>query len=284
MKQNVGSQLTDAAAEFARVMELFAEDETASNVPAFTVVNKYVNPSDTIAVIRIYALLLKRSGDILYFANDVQDEFIDDDLRRSTCEAIATLRGMFSPNNFATGWPQVKNNCLIKQHIQSLKYFSRTMRAHRPLIKITDDRLDAAKVAVNDALNEIRSREDLPSWAQRTIAESVQDLIFVLDNFSLCGHDEVIDLILQLHAKAAATSSVLEKEGQKHYRLEKLAISLVLLVDLFTSAPNIAQAIPVYKGWIGALSEVAVPLIAPPLRQIEGPKPHSHDPSASEPV
>lgn len=277
MKQNVGQQLTDAAAEFARVMEMLFENKTEENKPAYAVVNSYVKPAGSTHIIKIYGILLKRSADILEFSNDVQDEYIDEDLRKATAEAVATLRNVFSPTQFAAHWPQVKENFIRKQHIQTLKYFSRTMRAHRPLIKITDDNISAAKIALQEASDEILTRDDLPIWAQQTLSQAIIDLTFQLDNFLLCGHDEVIDQILQMTSKVAAVSSEMAKSGQAIPRLEKFALLLVLLVDLFTSAPNIAQALPVYKGWILNLSELNIPLLSPPPKQIEGPKANQVD-------
>lgn len=281
MTQSANRQLTDAAAEYARVMQLLLEVGPKSGVSAASVIDKFVNQRRSNDILRIYDVLYRRGDSLINFINSLNDEFIDDDLKEATTSAIATLNKTFSYGSISAPWDNVLSNYIKRENIQSVKFISRTVRQYRPIIKVTEAELANVISSLDNAIVDIVSNNDLPDWANHVLVNAIHDLQFAINNFILLGYDETIDQVLKLQGNAQAVVIELNKRGLPIARLERLALVFVLLTDLFTSAPNISQSLPIWRGWVRNITEVTTPLIAPPPKMIEGPK-HAID--ASKPA
>ena len=207
---------------------------------------------------------------------NTDDEYIDNDLKEATASALRRLRSAFIPAQFANPWTHVVQTCIQKSDIQSVKYYSRTLRAYRPIVKLQQESTDNVISALSDAYKEFVEIENVPTWARKVVYDGIQELSFSIHNIFVCGQDEAINNILKLHSTVEGVVKEVAKTDPGLGRLEKMAVSLVLLVDLFTAAPNVAQALPVWKGWITNISGSSIPQLAPPLKRIEGPKDPEH--------
>lgn len=272
MKKNVAPVYTDAAAELASVMEYLQNHRKDEGKAAWEVISDHITSGDHFEVLKIYSMINQRFYELIDFFKIVEDEYLDNDLKGVAIASLNSLQSAFKPQNFASPWKQVVNGSLLTQNIQSLKFLSRTVRAHRPFLKIDPEQVVVIIDALDEAHSEINATIDLPEWAQTALNRAIDDLDFVLRNIELCGQEEALGQLLKLHASAQAISASIDTEKLKQIKLERLAVIFILAVDLFTSAPNVAQALPVWNGWIGSLKSISVPLISPPLRQIEGPK------------
>ncbi len=255
-------ELTDAANEFAEMAVFLRNISGQDTVVANSVINSQIKSSGMMnPVYEVYAAVSARANDLLEFVRTLQDPYIDNETRGFAMSATQNIASAFQANQFGTQWIGVKP-FFANQHTVSLKFFSQTMRRHRPLRKINPAQIDKIRKSLMEALTELVD-QGLPDWAKIPLNTGIRDLMFVLDNLMFLGHDEAISQLLTLRASAQAIHTEAKLRGQQP-KFTKLAAALVLAIGVFSVPRDMKEDIELYKGWIGHYAAPAIQSLPSP--------------------
>ncbi|TFZ61109.1 hypothetical protein E4V01_00400 [Methylorubrum sp. Q1] len=264
---------TDPAREFARLAQFLLKLEGNPHAAAYKMVQGAINgDKHGGAVLRIYGFGNKRVEDLASKISEIDDHDIDDDTRNAGLNAVFAMGKLFSPEFYHKDWNSVVIECLPKEHLLALTFLSPIMSRHYPLPVVQCSEIEALIAQLTEASLEIVESKDIPLWAAMPLSSGISDLLFVLENFVLFGHDEAVSRLLTLLATANHAIAAANASGGRRAGLIKLCVALALAVDVFAAAPNVSQAYSTYRGWMVDALDVVTPLLTPPPLRLEGPK------------
>lgn len=264
---------TDPAREFARLAQFLLKIQGNHQHHSYKIMKSAIKGDNSGgAILRVFAIGNKRIEDLALMVSEIDDYDIDDDTRNAGLAAVYGMGKLFSPDYYHRDWHSVISECLPKEHLLALTFLSPIMSRHYPLPVVQPDELEALIARLTEASAEIVENKDIPLWAAMPLSSGISDLLFVLQNFVLFGHDEAVSRLLALLATANHAVAAANASGGRQIGLIKLCVALALAVDVFAAAPNVSQAYATYRGWMVDAVEVVKPLLTPPPLRLEGPK------------
>ncbi len=264
---------TDPAREFARLAQFLLKIQGNSQHSSYKLLKNSINGGKHGgAILRAYSIGSKRVEDLALMVSQIDDDDIDEDSRAAAMAAVYGIGKVFNPEYYSREWNSVVSECLPKEHLLALAFLSPIMARHYPLPVVQPEEIDALVARLSEASEELLADTALPPWAQMPLSRGIDDLLFILQNFVLFGHDEAVSRILTLITTANHAVAAANKSGAPQVRLVGLCVALALAVDVFAAAPNISQAYATYRGWMVDAVEVMKPLLTPPPLRLEGPK------------
>lgn len=264
---------TDPAQEFARLMQFLLRTDPSNRGESYRVIESVLKGGDASkSVMLAYSIGNKRAQRLYEIIKELEDDYIDEETRGLSLSAIEVMAKIFSPQYFQVGWNGALGNCLPKEHLIALTYMSPIVSRYHPLPIVRAEELDLLVLNLENALSDIVADPTLPNWVVLPLRSGIDDLIFVLRNFILFGHDEAVSRIASLITTAHHAVDAASKSAGRQIGLAGLCAALVLAVDLFAAGPNVSQAYATYRGWMVDAMEVVKPLLTPPPLRLEGPK------------
>lgn len=273
MTKATNPAVTDAANEFALLTEFLRDAPANSSTAGHIMLGNLIKSSNrTSPALYAASIINKRGDNLTSFVRDLDDDFLTEELKQTCYNAVESVLRVIAPERLGAYWNQSVASYIKNEHLVTLQFMSRIIRRHRALPVVSQIDLEKIRFALDNALAEILSASDLPTWAKHPLIDGIDQLKFKIDNFILFGHDEAVSGLLILHATTVAISVRLEKTGKKYTALRDLALAILLIKDIFTGPTDIAQSLPIWNNWVQELSNITVPLLKAPQRQIEGPK------------
>lgn len=264
---------TDAAQELAKLVRILVSHQPGNHGAAYAVFGLLINGDEiNDPVIASYNAINKRTDRLICMINELDDDYIEEETQKIGLDAIRSIQSMFTCQSMGTNWHSLLASKLSKEHIVALTFLSPIVGRHHPLASIRGEEINEIIQKLGAAIDEINSSTNLPDWSRTLLVTAVRDLNFILKNFIIFGHDEAISGLTNLVGAAASVIKSTEGSTSKPIRLPVLLAAIILAVDLFTAPANISQASIAYRGWIKDWIDAMAPMLAPPLRQIEGPK------------
>jgi hypothetical protein len=230
------------------------------------------------ALLEILQAIASRGSRLAWFAGRLQDEFLDDDLRKAVAGAADQISKATVLPNIVNPWGQVRDEFLREDDIRTLKLFSRTARHHQPLKLYTSDERNKAVAAIEEALQTLDKDLDAPKWMIQPLKDGLTRLLFVLKFIPFFGHELALDELLRLRASIEALSATLDDAGERGTFKKWLAavgvvaFAVVSVTDILTVPKNTVEALETYRGWTRAFLSSTPAQLAPPPKLLEGPK------------
>jgi hypothetical protein len=269
-------RITDAATELADLVAHMSEKDYGDNVSLLAGICSYGNFNssnyDTIAAI---SELNKRFFLLRKFVSHVDDDMLDDTTRKSLCGSIDTLHSLVDANNFHSPWNHLFKKERVGPHIIAFRLLARTVRHHEPIKRVEPEEIDRLRAAVQESINEARASDDLDDWERALLLRGLDRALFLIDHFNFFGHDAFLSYLVELRFQAEVIVNAGTRNGKPDRRFLALGAFLLLASEVLIRPAEIMQALDTYKTAYSALFAAPIPQLAPPLKQIEGPRSRS---------
>ena len=259
---------TDPVFEFAVLANNLLVHSSDKGVTVFEGLADFVDiPTGDIRFFEVLGVFAERSSSLIRFLKEIEDDYLDEDLRERLIEIVRQMTGIIHPANMSAPWNQIVDSSIPKDNLRLLRSFSRTARHHRELLVFDEKQRKELLAAIEDSIKELDEDKHYPKWAMTPLREGVRRLRFIINHFQIFGHDHTLDHLIKLQVETKYNFDILAigKEVSDH-KLVKTVGLFVLAANLFVLPSKAGEAIPYYRSHIHELMQRMPALIGGPQK------------------
>jgi hypothetical protein len=261
---------TDPALEFAILASDLLAHSHGQATPTFDALSKFAKVSaDDPLFFEIIGMIGSRAVMLTDFIYELQDEYLDEDLRSSLIAGIREMAQVISPIHMGSQWNHIAPKYLQQSNIRALRLFSRTARQYKPLRYVAPTEREQIVAELEGALQELGEDKHFPAWAISQIAEGLRRLKLMLTHFPMFGHDAVLDQLIKIQAETKANFDFMQriKEISEHKLVKTLGV-LSLIANLLVLPPKAAASIPYYREHVHQIVHDVPKLLGGPPKRL----------------
>lgn len=273
MKNSRSVRLTDAATELADLVEHMSQKSYGDHVSLLSGICSYGGlVASNHSTIEALGELNKRFFLLREFVSNVDDDMLDESTRKSLCGSVDVLHSLVDPSNFQTSWNSLFKKERVDPHIIALRLLARTVRHYEPLKRVEPDEIDRLRESISESIKEVQTSDELDEWERLLLLQGLARASFIIDHLNFFGQDAFLSHLIEIRFSAEVVANAGRQNGKPNRSLLALGAFLLLASEVMIRPAEVMQALETYKSAYSALFAAAPPQIAPPLKQIEGPK------------
>ncbi len=273
MKSSRSVRLTDAATELADLVEHMSLQSYGDHVSLLSGICTYGGlVAGNYATMEAVGELNKRFYLLREFVATVDDDMLDNATRVSLCGSVDALHSLADPSNFHTSWNSLLKKERVNPHIIALRLLARTVRHHEPMKRVEPDEIDRLRESIAESIREVQTSDELDGWEKALLLKGLSQATFIIDHLNFFGQDAFLSHLIEIRFGAEVVANAGRQTGRPTINLVAFSAFLLLASEVMIRPAEVMQALDTYKSAYSALFLAAPPQIAPPLKQIEGPK------------
>jgi hypothetical protein len=228
----------------------------------------------------LIAALRSRLARLGRFASEVSDNEFSEEQRTRVHGAINTCSATFEPQQLGSDWQTTVSNFVRADDALQLEWFSIVAKRHQPLRLMTDVDRKRLIEQIDEVLEHIKDRSDVPNWAQEPHTEGLRRFRLILQHLLFFGCAEAIDQLMDLYQKTTAVASTLDSHSSSKpssnwnsLTIGQVLNFVVIAAALLCSPDQVTTAFERYKGWYISLVKSDPRLPSPEQRLLPPPSP-----------